>query len=184
MDIWTRLGRYAFFETERMYLRPFAYKDSQAFFEICSHPDNLRFIFPSCASRPESDYLMVHYFMKEPLGVWAIEDKKSHKMIGCIRFEKIDVKHSSAEIGYFLHQQFWGQGLMTECLKNLCFLSFQEFAFKKLHVIVHEENVASQRVAQKAGFHLIRQFKGSNRYTKRMRNYLDYEISRGEQIHE
>lgn len=31
MDIWTRLGCYAFFETERMYLRPFTYKDSQDF---------------------------------------------------------------------------------------------------------------------------------------------------------
>lgn len=32
MDIWTLLGRYASFETERMYLRPFTYKDSQDFF--------------------------------------------------------------------------------------------------------------------------------------------------------
>ena len=31
MDIWTLLGRYASFETERMYLRPFTYKDSQDF---------------------------------------------------------------------------------------------------------------------------------------------------------
>ena len=77
MDIWTLLGRYASFETERMYLRPFTYKDSQDFFEICSNPDNLRFIFPSHATREESDFLMVHYFMKEPLGVWAIEDKKN-----------------------------------------------------------------------------------------------------------
>ena len=45
MDIWTRLGRYASFETERMYLRPFTYKDSQDFFEICSNPDNLRLFF-------------------------------------------------------------------------------------------------------------------------------------------
>ena len=28
---------------------------------------------------------------------------------------------------------------MTESLKNLCFLSFQEFGFKELHVIVHGE---------------------------------------------
>ena len=34
MDIWTRLGRYASFETERMYLRPFTYKDSQDFFVL------------------------------------------------------------------------------------------------------------------------------------------------------
>ena len=59
MDIWTRLGRYASFETERMYLRPFTYKDSQDFFEICSNPDNLRFKFPSRSKREQSDFFMV-----------------------------------------------------------------------------------------------------------------------------
>lgn len=122
--------------------------------------------------------------MKEPLGVWAIEDKKSHKMIGCIRFEKIDLNRSSAEIGYFLNQQFWGQGLMTESLKTLCFLSFKEFGFKELHVIAHEENLASQRVAQKSGFKLKQRFKGSDRYTRKMRDYVDYQISKGDYRYE
>lgn len=184
MDIWTRLGRYAFAETERMYLRPFAYTDSQDFFEICHNPDNLRFIFPSLATREESDFLMVHYFMKEPLGVWAIEDKKTRKMIGCIRFEKIDVNHSSAEIGYFINQAFWGNGLMTECLKTIAFLSFQEIGLKELHVIAHAENLASQRVAQKSDFTLKHQFKGSDRYTRKMRDYVDYQLKKGDYRYE
>ena len=184
MDIWTYLGRYAFFETERLYLRPFTYKDSQDFFDICNNPDNLQFIFPSLINRHDSDYLLIHSFMKEPLGVWAIEDKKSHKMVGCIRFEKIDFKDLSAEIGYFLNQQFWGQGLMTECLKTLSFLSFQEFGLKELHVITHAENLASQRVAQKSGFKLKQWFKGSDRYTRKMRDYADYQISKGDYRYE
>ena len=117
MDIWTRLGRYASFETERMYLRPFTYKDSQDFFEICSNPDNLRFIFPSRATREESDFVMVYYFMKEPLGVWAIEDKKTHKMIGCIRFEKLDPSRMTAEI--------------DRVLKNTCFFEFSRVRLAK-----------------------------------------------------
>ena len=46
---------------------------------------------------------MVHYFMKEPLGVWAIVDKELDKMIGVVRFEKIDVQKRTAELGYFLN---------------------------------------------------------------------------------
>ncbi len=184
MDIWTLLGRYASFETERMYLRPFTYKDSQDFFEICSNPDNLRFIFSSHATREESDFLMVHYFMKEPLGVWAIEDKKTRKMIGCIRFEKLDHNRMTTEIGYFMNQAFWGKGLMTECLKTLAFLSFQELGLQNLHVIAHAENIASQRVAQKSGFRLKRQFKGSDRYSRKMRDYVDYQLSKGDYRYE
>lgn len=44
-------------------------------------------------------------------------------------------------------------------LKNTCFLSFRELGLQNLHVIAHAENIASQRVAQKSGFRLKRQFK-------------------------
>ena len=45
---------------------------------------------------------------------------------------------------------------------------------KQLSIITHLENEASQRVALKAGFRLIRQFKGSDRYTRKMRDYLEF----------
>lgn len=80
MDIWTNLGRFAFIETEHVNLRPVAYTDREAFWRIASKRTNLQFIFPVQTSKKESDFLLVHSFMKEPLGVWAIEDKVSHKM--------------------------------------------------------------------------------------------------------
>ena len=54
MDIWTQLGRYASFETDRTRLRPFAFSDRLDFFDICQDADNLRFIFPAVlpANRP------------------------------------------------------------------------------------------------------------------------------------
>ena len=81
---------FSFFETDRLYLRPFFFSDSQDFHEIASNPENLQFIFPSQASPEESQYALANYFMKAPLGVWAICDKKTEKMIGSIKFEKLD----------------------------------------------------------------------------------------------
>ena len=52
--------------------------------------------------------------MKSPLGIWAICDKKTEKMIGAIKFEKLDEIRKEAEIGYFLRKDFWSQGYMTE----------------------------------------------------------------------
>ena len=184
MDFWTSLGRYSFFETERLYLRPFVYTDCKDFWEISSNPENLAFIFPSQVSQEESDFLLVHYFMREPLGVWAIVDRQSQKMIGAIRFEKIELSSLTAEIGYFLNKQFWRQGMMTECIKTLTFLSFQEFGLKNLHIIAHDENQASRKVALKAGFKLQRRFKGSDRYTRKMRTYVDYQVSKDDYHYE
>ncbi|WP_057491322.1 GNAT family N-acetyltransferase [Streptococcus orisasini] len=184
MDIWTQLGRFSEFETQRLFMRPFAFKDHKDFYEIASDAQNLEFIFPHQASLAESDFLLVHYFMKTPLGVWALEHKENHKMIGAIRFDKLDLTAQTAEIGYFLHKDYWGQGLTTEALKNLVFLAFQEFDLKLLQIIVHKENAASARVAEKAGFNLVRQFKGSDRYSHKIRDYLKYELRIGDRTYE
>ena len=180
MDIWTQLGRFSEFETQRLLMRSFAFKDHKDFYEIVRDAQNLAFIFPCQANLAESDFLLVHYFMKNPLGIWAICDKETNEMIGSIKFEKMDEIKKEAELGYFLRKDYWGQGLMTEVVRELVFLSFTTFDFKRLTIITHEENLASQKVAQKAGFKLFRQFKGSDRYTRRMRDYTEYRYEKGD----
>ncbi|WP_314006801.1 GNAT family N-acetyltransferase [uncultured Streptococcus sp.] len=180
MNIWTKLAEFSFFETDRLYLRPFFFSDSKAFYEIAANPENLQFIFPTQASLEESQFTLANYFMKSPLGVWAICDQKTQQMIGSIKFEKIDEIKKEAEIGYFLKKDTWSQGFMTEVVTKLSQLSFQEFGLKKLTIITHVENKASQKVALKAGFSLFRQFKGSDRYTRKMRDYLEFRNVKGE----
>ncbi|HEL0551498.1 GNAT family N-acetyltransferase [Streptococcus equi] len=184
MDIWTQLARFAFVETQRLFLRPFQYADHQQFYDIICHGSHYQFVFPKRMTKDESDFLMVNAFMKEPLGVWLIEDKTSHSMLGSIRLEKYDKQQASAEIGYFLAQPFWGQGLMTEVLKTLTFLAFQEFGLRQLIIVTHLENKASQRVAEKAGFRLTKQFKGSDRHSHHIRDYLEYQLTIGEYHYE
>jgi len=90
MNIWTKLAEFAVIDTERLRLRPFSYQDAEDFYAIASNPKNLEFIFPSQASIEESQYVLANYFMRNPLGVWAICDKESQRMIGSIKFEKLD----------------------------------------------------------------------------------------------
>lgn len=175
MDIWTSLGQFAFFESERLYFRPLAFSDRYDLHEIVGNPDNLRFVFPSTGSQSETDIFMVHYFMKEPLGIWAICDKKTDKLIGVIRFEKINPQQKSAEFGYFLNQHYWGQGLMTEAVATLADLAFSAMGLQRLILIAHLENQSSIGVAEKTGFKLVSRFKGADRYTHSMRDYLRYE---------
>ena len=61
MNIWTKLAMFSFFETDRLYLRPFFFSDSQDFHEIASNPENLQFIFPTQASLEESQYALANY---------------------------------------------------------------------------------------------------------------------------
>ena len=112
--------------------------------------------------------------------MWAICDQKNQQMIGSIKFEKLDEIKKEAELGYFLRKDAWSQGFMTEVVRKICQLSFEEFGLKQLSIITHLENEASQKVALKAGFRLTRQFKGSDRYTRKMRDYLEFRYVKGE----
>ena len=118
--------------------------------------------------------------MKSPLGVWAICDQEHQQMIGSIKFERLDEIKKEAEIGYFLKIDSWSKGYMTEVVRKLVQLSFEELGLRQLSIITHVENKASQKVALKAGFSLFRQFKGSDRYTRKMRDYLEFRYVKGE----
>lgn len=180
MTIWTRLAKFACFETEQLILRPFSYEDGADFFEIVGRPENLPFIFPALKDKNLALATMVEKFMRSPLGNWALIDKASGRLIGALCFEKIDERHLSAELSYFLKKDYWGQGHMTEAVKNLVFLAFYEIGLNELTIITHEENVASQMVAKKTGFVQVEQYRGSDRYSHKMRNYLKFSLKRAD----
>lgn len=157
-------------ESERCFLRPFFYTDIIDLQEILSNVENLKFIFP-IQSDLSAETLAVHSFMKTPLGVWAIEEKLNQKMIGVIRLEKIDERKRTAELGYFLNIKFWNKGLMSEVVNLVSQFALNDIGFKELFIITHKENISSQRVALKSGFKFLKSFKGSDRYTHKMKNY-------------
>jgi len=65
-----------------------------------------------------------------------------------------DVGRHSAEIGYWLGETHWGQGLMTEALRGFVPWVFDHFAVCRLYAYVFEWNPASCRVLEKCGFEL------------------------------
>lgn len=178
MNLWTALARFASFETPRLICRPIRFDDAPAFFTISSNPQNARYILPPGLDRATSDQLLVETFMRQPLGVWALTLKPSDQLIGLLRFERLDGGNGRAEVAYVLNQPHWGQGLMTEAVKTLTFLAFQEFGLKELSIICHLDNLASQKVAQKAGYLLKKRYRGRDRYQKTITDYLSYQLTR------
>ena len=178
MTIWTKLAAYASLETKHLLLRPFTSADGQAFYQIVSNPDNLAFIFPVKTCQEEAENLMVEMFMRTPLGKWAIIAKETQQLIGAISFERLNEQTRQAELGYFLHRDYWGQGFATEAVRTISFLALYQLGLTDISIIAHFENIASQKVAEKAGFVLLRQYKGSDRYSHKMRTYRHYHLTK------
>ena len=65
-----------------------------------------------------------------------------------------DVFRRSAEVGYWLGEPFWGQGIATQALRALTEYAFTTFDLVRLYATVKEWNPASARVLEKCGFTL------------------------------
>jgi RimJ/RimL family protein N-acetyltransferase len=63
-----------------------------------------------------------------------------------------DVERISAEIGYWLGENYWNKGIMTEVVKQMTTYAFVNFPLRKIYAPVFDFNIASQKVLQKAGF--------------------------------
>jgi ribosomal-protein-alanine N-acetyltransferase len=63
-----------------------------------------------------------------------------------------DVHRFTAELGYWLGEPFWGQGIMTEAVRLFTAWAFENFEVHRLHAAVFVGNEASRRVLEKAGF--------------------------------
>lgn len=65
-----------------------------------------------------------------------------------------DVYEKSAELGYWLAEEFWGNGIMTEAVKQLCQEAFDKFDIIRIYAEPFAYNTGSRKVLEKAGFSL------------------------------
>ena len=63
-----------------------------------------------------------------------------------------DVTRLSAELGYWLGRPYWGRGIMTGAVEELCRLGFARWDIRRIWAQVFAPNAASCRVLEKAGF--------------------------------
>lgn len=70
--------------------------------------------------------------------------------IGVFRQEKIHKQ--TAELGYYIAEEYWGKGIMTEAVKQICAYVFGSSDIIRIYAEPFAHNNASYRVLEKAGF--------------------------------
>ena len=63
-----------------------------------------------------------------------------------------DVRRHTAEFGYWLGEEFWGRGIMSEVIPAFAEYCFENFSLHRLYAEAYANNPASARVLEKAGF--------------------------------
>jgi ribosomal-protein-alanine N-acetyltransferase len=118
--------------------------------------DVTRYTSIDAAREPAADgiaYLAQAFAEKREIR-WAIAPKTTGVMIGDCGFHEINGPHARAEIGYVLAREHWGRGVATVAVWAMLTWGFDVLALHRVEALIHPQNTASIRVAQKCGFRL------------------------------
>ena len=146
-------------ETERLYLRERLVSDAKEIFAYASLAEvTWPAGFPPAESVEEEENYLENIMPKRwieqkiPSG-YGICLKGTDEVIGSIDFNN-RYADDVLEMGYLLHPDYWGQGIVTEAARALINLAFKELGLHKIELTCFGYNLQSQRVAEKLGFTL------------------------------
>ena len=112
---------------------------------------NLRDRFPHPYTSADARAWIDHTLDEDPpLNLAIIVNNEAVGGIGIIPSD--DIHRRSAEIGYWLGEEFWGRGIATEAVKAASQWAFESYDLNRLWAGVFAHNAASARVLVKAGF--------------------------------
>ena len=95
-----------------------------------------------------------------PTKVFAID--VNGEAVGSIGiFPQEDIHEKNAEIGYWLAENHWGQGIMSEAIQKIVEYGFQTFDIVRVFARPFSTNLKSQRILEKAGFVLEARLKNA-----------------------
>lgn len=112
---------------------------------------NLRDLFPYPYTRADANWWIEKETSRASSTNYAIDvGGQAVGAIGLILYD--DVFRRSAEIGYWLGEEYWGRGIVTEAVQALTDYAFSNFDLRRVYAGVFEWNAGSMRVLEKAGY--------------------------------
>ena len=150
------LSEFPLLRTERLDLRPIAQDDAHALYAMRSDPRVMRHIGRPMASTLQDAVELITRIednWKAGVGItWAMVPHGSTDLIGTIGFYRWKLEHHLSEVGYMLHPDHWGKGLMAEALARCVDSGFEHFGFHRIEAITEPANSASRRLLERSGF--------------------------------
>ena len=137
-------------------LREWKKSDADALAKIANNKkiwDNLRDQLPHPYSKKDAKEWLAKVKKQKIVTTFCIE--ADGELAGSIGFTiKEDVYRKTAELGYFIAEQYWGKGIATEAIRRMIDYIKNNFALVRVYAEVFEYNKASMKVLEKNGFYL------------------------------
>lgn len=141
-------------ESERLFYRRTTKEDIEEFFYIQLNPNLRKYLGTTkIGNNPvknlkyfdESKYNELNFYR------WTIVKKEDSKLLGTIYLNIHDEKAKIAGIDYWIREDEWGNGFVTEASKTILDFSFNELKLNRIESCGAKDNPGTWKVMEKIG---------------------------------
>lgn len=101
-----------------------------------------------------------------------------NRLVGTISLKNIDSDNKKANMGYWIGEQYWGNGIATESVELVINYAFSVLGLEEICTFVSSENKASIRVLEKNGMTKKEEVNEYNKMSGRYKNTIKFAIQR------
>jgi RimJ/RimL family protein N-acetyltransferase len=143
-------------ETERLRLRSLRKSDIDDYAALNADPEVLRYLvsgkegpWDRGRSWRHLAFLLGHWQLQDS-GMWAVEHRETTELVGVVGFAE-PADWPGLELAWTLARRWWGHGYATEAAKAALAYAFDVWKRERVISLIHPENAASIRVAERIG---------------------------------
>jgi RimJ/RimL family protein N-acetyltransferase len=141
-------------------LRPFHLDDVPAVTAACQDQEISRWTVSipwPYEERHARSWIETHEWLREEGSAFpfAITDRRSGQLLGSIGIEHAGDPPGAGDVGYWVAASARNRGVATEALEMISAWAFQRLRLDRIHLVTKTGNVASERVAEKAGYRFV-----------------------------
>jgi len=145
-------------ETERFVLRKIALSDANDVFDYARDSEVSRYVLWETHRNPGDTFTflnsVIHDQNNSRVTNWALVYKPEGRVVGTAGYLWWQPEHRKAEIGYTLARRLWGQGLMTEAVREIINFGFKTMELNRIEAHCIDGNRPSARVMERCGMKL------------------------------
>lgn len=137
-------------------LRGWREEDKTALAKILNNPkvlNNLRDGLPYPYTEKDAEFFIRGMLTADKNSTYSFAITADDELVGCITvFRQKNIHSRTAEMGYYLGEPYWGNGYMTEAIRQISRYIFENTDIIRIFAEPYSHNSASCRALEKAGF--------------------------------
>ena len=171
-------------ETDRLILTKIVPAFAADMYRYASDPEVTKYLTwqPHSSERETARYidLLQKKYADGSFNDFGVTLKDTGRMIGTCGFTSFDFPHNTAELGYVLARDTWGNGYAPEAVRAVMRFGYETFGLDGYTAKCMEGNEASEKVMQKCGMTLEGFYRHSLYVKGSFRNIIVYHIKKAD----